>query len=48
MRHARRIDTGVEVAINNPIPVTYVAGKDKTKATGNYQFRDAFAILEND
>lgn len=42
------LDIKCKSAINNLIPVTCVAEKDKKNRAGNYQIRDAFAILGND
>lgn len=49
-RDIKWIDLDIEckTAINNLILVTCIAEKDKKNRAGNYQIRDAFAILGND
>lgn len=49
-RNIKWIDLDIEckTAINNLILVVYVVRKRQKKGTGNYQIRDAFAILGND
>jgi len=47
-RGIKWIDIECKTAINNLIPVTCVVEKDKKNRAGNYQIRDAFAILGND